>query len=441
MTVGPAAFSESVPKGDVVSTDPYPGARVLDHGTCADPLAGQGAVRRPEGREASTSTRHRTPSLEVAPDLRPRRSCGGRDTVPRGTVITSNPARGTAKRPAPCRPDRQPRPAADPHRRLDRQERRPRRARADGTSSSRSTPATRSSPTPSPDGRVISQSPADRHRCTTATPCSWWSRRAPSWSRSPATCARWASTRRPAARGPGLPGRRSTRREFYLGLGYVASSSPEPGRDGPQGQHRHPPRSSDHVAWPAIACRGARTSRRTTLLATAALLAVTACWGSTFFLIHDLLDRVPTLDFLAVRFAIASLTLSLLAPRALGRLDPRVAPARRRPRLPLRRRPDPADRRPRRRPRPACPASSPACTSSPRRCSRRCSCAPGSAPSPGPRWRLAMAGLGVLTLGGSLGRVRRGADLRGRDDLRAPHRRARRLVARRSRRWACRSSS
>jgi drug/metabolite transporter (DMT)-like permease len=61
-------------------------------------------------------------------------------------------------------------------------------------------------------------------------------------------------------------------------------------------------------------------TRRLTLLATAALLAVTACWGSTFFLIHDLLERVPTLDFLAVRFAIASVTLVLLAPRALGRL-------------------------------------------------------------------------------------------------------------------------
>jgi drug/metabolite transporter (DMT)-like permease len=66
----------------------------------------------------------------------------------------------------------------------------------------------------------------------------------------------------------------------------------------------------------------AETSRRTTWLATAALLAVTACWGSTFFLIHDLLQRVPTLDFLALRFAIASLTLILLAPRALGRLSP-----------------------------------------------------------------------------------------------------------------------
>ena len=64
-----------------------------------------------------------------------------------------------------------------------------------------------------------------------------------------------------------------------------------------------------------------QVSRRTTLLATLALLAMTACWGSTFFLIKDLLDRVPTLDFLAVRFAIATVTLLLIAPRALGRLS------------------------------------------------------------------------------------------------------------------------
>ncbi|NYD41445.1 EamA family transporter [Nocardioides panaciterrulae] len=63
-------------------------------------------------------------------------------------------------------------------------------------------------------------------------------------------------------------------------------------------------------------------ARRTTLLATGSLLAVTAMWGSTFFLIHDLLERMPTLDFLAVRFAIASVALFLVAPRAVGRLSP-----------------------------------------------------------------------------------------------------------------------
>lgn len=66
------------------------------------------------------------------------------------------------------------------------------------------------------------------------------------------------------------------------------------------------------------------TERRTTLLAAAALLGLAACWGSTFFLIKDLLDRVPTLDFLAVRFTIASVVLLVVAPRALGRLSPVV---------------------------------------------------------------------------------------------------------------------
>ena len=64
--------------------------------------------------------------------------------------------------------------------------------------------------------------------------------------------------------------------------------------------------------------------RRISLLATLTLLAMTACWGSTFYLIHDLLDRVPAVDFLAVRFAIASLALLAVAPRAISRLSPEV---------------------------------------------------------------------------------------------------------------------
>ena len=66
------------------------------------------------------------------------------------------------------------------------------------------------------------------------------------------------------------------------------------------------------------------SERRTALLATLALLAMTAAWGSTFFLIKDLLDRVPTLDFLAVRFAIASVAMLVVAPRAVARLSPVV---------------------------------------------------------------------------------------------------------------------
>jgi len=65
-------------------------------------------------------------------------------------------------------------------------------------------------------------------------------------------------------------------------------------------------------------------ARRLELLATLTLLAMTACWGSTFFLIHDLLDRVPAVDFLAVRFAIASVAMLALAPRAVARLTPEL---------------------------------------------------------------------------------------------------------------------
>ncbi len=42
------------------------------------------------------------------------------------------------------------------------------------------------------------------------------------------------------------------------------------------------------------------------LLPTGALLVVTAVWGSTFFLIKDLVITVPALDFLGIRFVIAA---------------------------------------------------------------------------------------------------------------------------------------
>jgi drug/metabolite transporter (DMT)-like permease len=59
-------------------------------------------------------------------------------------------------------------------------------------------------------------------------------------------------------------------------------------------------------------------------LAVAALLAVAAAWGSTFFLTKDLLQRIDVADYLALRFAIAAVVLIAVHPRAvtrLGRLD------------------------------------------------------------------------------------------------------------------------
>lgn len=57
---------------------------------------------------------------------------------------------------------------------------------------------------------------------------------------------------------------------------------------------------------------------RSELLPLAAFVAMTALWGSTFFLIKDLLTRLPALDLLAVRFAIAGVAVALLAGRRLA---------------------------------------------------------------------------------------------------------------------------
>lgn len=59
------------------------------------------------------------------------------------------------------------------------------------------------------------------------------------------------------------------------------------------------------------------TRIRSDLAPLLALLAMTAAWGSTFFLIKDLLVRLPVADMLALRFGLGSLALVLLAGRRL----------------------------------------------------------------------------------------------------------------------------
>lgn len=66
----------------------------------------------------------------------------------------------------------------------------------------------------------------------------------------------------------------------------------------------------------------ARASRTATW-ATLGLVSVTAIWGSTFFLIKDLVARMPVADFLAVRFLIAALAMAALFHRPLLRLSRR----------------------------------------------------------------------------------------------------------------------
>lgn len=53
-----------------------------------------------------------------------------------------------------------------------------------------------------------------------------------------------------------------------------------------------------------------------------ALVAVTAVWGATFSMVKDAIARMPVMDFLAVRFAVATAVMLVLRPRtvlALGR--------------------------------------------------------------------------------------------------------------------------
>ncbi|WP_152361681.1 DMT family transporter [Microlunatus speluncae] len=64
-------------------------------------------------------------------------------------------------------------------------------------------------------------------------------------------------------------------------------------------------------------------------LAVVALLAMTAAWGSTFFMIADIVTRIPVPDLLAVRFAIAAVVMIIVAVPRIGnrpglRLDRRI---------------------------------------------------------------------------------------------------------------------
>jgi drug/metabolite transporter (DMT)-like permease len=54
-------------------------------------------------------------------------------------------------------------------------------------------------------------------------------------------------------------------------------------------------------------------ARATEPVAVLALVVVTAIWGSTFFLIKDVVTRIPVADMLAVRFGLATLALAAIA--------------------------------------------------------------------------------------------------------------------------------
>jgi drug/metabolite transporter (DMT)-like permease len=63
------------------------------------------------------------------------------------------------------------------------------------------------------------------------------------------------------------------------------------------------------------------TGRRDSLTAALLLLAVTAVWGSTFAMTKDVVEEVPVMDFLAVRFLLAAVVVAALFPRSLRGLS------------------------------------------------------------------------------------------------------------------------
>lgn len=69
------------------------------------------------------------------------------------------------------------------------------------------------------------------------------------------------------------------------------------------------------LSLPTAASRSSMSTR-----AVLALLVVTAIWGSTFFMLKDVITRTPVMDFLAVRFLIATLVLWAIRPMSVARL-------------------------------------------------------------------------------------------------------------------------
>ena len=52
-------------------------------------------------------------------------------------------------------------------------------------------------------------------------------------------------------------------------------------------------------------------------IALLALLAITAVWGSTFLVVQDAVKRMPVMDFLALRFSVATLVMLAIRPTCL----------------------------------------------------------------------------------------------------------------------------
>lgn len=75
-------------------------------------------------------------------------------------------------------------------------------------------------------------------------------------------------------------------------------------------------------AYPDSSSPETSTSVLSSLAPALALVAITAVWGSSFVIIHGLVERIPPVDFLGIRFAIAGGLIASLRWRSLLRMSP-----------------------------------------------------------------------------------------------------------------------
>jgi eukaryotic-like serine/threonine-protein kinase len=227
------AYSESVPKGEVVSTDPAPGSKVLDHGTVTVTLS--------LGKERHAVPKVARLSVDEAQDalLRAHLAYGRSirrydETAPRGMVLGSDPVAGR-KEPRGFQVDlvvsKGPRPihvrdwsGASADRAI-----RVLRARGLQVDSSH-----REYSDQVPEGHVISQSPVGEvlHRGDTV---SLTVSKGPQLVQVPGNLrAMGMADAKAELESLGFHVR-VVHSRFYLGLGYVAGSDPSPGSTAPEG--------------------------------------------------------------------------------------------------------------------------------------------------------------------------------------------------------------
>jgi serine/threonine protein kinase/beta-lactam-binding protein with PASTA domain len=231
--VGDPAYSEDVPKGRVLSTDPDPGSRVLDHGTVTLSIS--------LGKERYAVPKLARMTVDQAQDaLLKQHLTYGRsilrydDSAPKGMVLASNPAAGRREPPGfqvDLIVSRGPRPIHVRDWTGASADRAVRVLRAQGLEVDTSHQEFSDSV---PEGHVIAQTPGAGvlHRGDTV---SLTVSKGPELVQIPGNLrAMGVEAAKELLQGLGFQVR-IEHSDLYLGLGYVASSDPRPGSMAPRG--------------------------------------------------------------------------------------------------------------------------------------------------------------------------------------------------------------